>query len=107
MSCSGILETEIKVGPRANLYFCLSLLNPCHFVTSPFQGDTDLPLVRSGAIAAAMFFEHLADASVAALKRLRFALIRANLYFFMDSYVYEINPNRICVMAWVVWERVA
>ena len=76
-------------------------------MTSPFQGDTDLPLVRSGAIAAAMFFEHLADASVAALKRLRFALIRANLYFFMDSYVYEINPKRIWVMAWVVWERVA
>ena len=27
-------------------------------------------MLRSGAIAAAMFFEHLADASVAALKRL-------------------------------------
>ena len=45
-------------------------LNPSHCVTAPVRGMPPRPLDVTGAIAAATFFESLADASGAALKRL-------------------------------------
>ena len=44
--------------------------NPSHCVTAPVRGMPSRPLDVTGAIAAATFFESLADASGAALMRL-------------------------------------
>ena len=52
------------------------------FSFDPLLGAYRLPLaLQSGAIAASMFYEHLADASGTALMRLRFALINIFLRF--------------------------
>ena len=45
-------------------------LNPSHSVTAPVRGMPPRPFDVTGAIAAATFFESLADASGAALMRL-------------------------------------
>ena len=49
------------------------LLTPVAYATAP-RGMPTFPAVMPGGPAAAMFFEHLADADAAALKRLLFAM---------------------------------